>query len=992
MKRRIAWTALVVTLGAIVAAAWLLPERLDWNRYRSTIAALAAETLGRQVRIEGPIALSVFPQPMLTAGTVTVGDGRGTPEVTAGQLQLKVALGPLLAGRIDAQELVLRGVDVALPWPVAPDALVFRTPSWLSALSARIEDGRLSIGGLVFTGVDATLTTDDDTGTYRVAGTARQSGRDWRFTLRLTRPGGDGSAGLDVTLDGLGPVQGVGASVSGQIVADGSMVGRIAARGPDLSQLLPAPPVAFRAEGRLDVAAGLAVADELNVELGGSPARGAVALRVLPAPRLDVALTASRLDLDAWLAALTHVQAENGLPGLPTGIDLSAEAGQLAGGTLRGLRGAFDLADGVVVLRELRATLPGDAALRVSGRLRLGDGGSVPPQPPRFEGEAAVTAAAPRPTIAWVQEAWLRPAGLALPDALPEVLQRSLDLAGHLVVQPGQVMLTGLQGTLDGGGVAGSIGWRRRGAVEPAAKTMALRWAVEADLRLDQVDFGAGLPRLDWGRGSRPGTLNDVDFDLKLAVKQALLGGTAFGPVGLEAASEAGRLTLRRLDAAVAGGQISASGGVAEGRLVDGRVDVQAPQAGPLLEALPASLGWFERRFPGLGRLPLRLRLQGAGVADRLGLSLLLDLGDLRIEGQPMLDLLGGKASGTLTLRHPGAPRLLEALGVPGAAAWLGDGSLSLVAQLAVMDGRVAAESFDITAGALRGSGALSWQRDGAGDAIAGRLVAETLPLPLPYLRSPEPLPLAALAGVTGSVRLEAAHVLVGLSPAVEQLATTVVLSEAGLRLDGLTAKLGGGGVQGSAAIDLRARPPVLSLSVRLAGARMGPMLFDTPIDLGDGTLDGEVALQAAGYSPAALLATLAGSLRLAARDGVFTGVAMGSLGLAGAGGDAAVERALAGGATPFASLDILARVAGGTLTLSSGVLAGPSGQIDLAGSIDLPGAAADLRLGLHPKPPEGDAVPGPEIGLRLNGAFDALHRTPELADLTRWRAARATQ
>ncbi len=60
-------------------------------------------------------------------------------------------------------------------------------------------------------------------------------------------------------------------------------------RGPNLSQLLPAPAVPWRAEGRLTAGGGLAVADDLDLDIGGVPARGAVALRLLPVVRLDAA-------------------------------------------------------------------------------------------------------------------------------------------------------------------------------------------------------------------------------------------------------------------------------------------------------------------------------------------------------------------------------------------------------------------------------------------------------------------------------------------------------------------------------------------------------------------------------------------------------------------------------------------------------------------------------------------------------------------------------
>src|ERR1700722_18568126 len=261
----------VVVAAALIPCAWVLPSLVGWNRFRGEIADLASGSLGGSVRIDGRVAFPLLPQPMLTAASVTVAGGDHGVSVTAAQLRLRVGLWPLLSGRIDARELVLHGVDMRVPWPLEPSALVVHAPPWLTSLSARIEDGRLAIGNLAFTGIEATLITDDYTGSYQVAGVAQLSGQPWRFTARLTQPGGDGSAGLDVTLDGQDKLQGTGVALTGQIAGDGSFAGHIIGRGPNLSQLLPAPPLPFKAEGRLTVAGGLAAADDLAVDLGGSP-------------------------------------------------------------------------------------------------------------------------------------------------------------------------------------------------------------------------------------------------------------------------------------------------------------------------------------------------------------------------------------------------------------------------------------------------------------------------------------------------------------------------------------------------------------------------------------------------------------------------------------------------------------------------------------------------------------------------------------------------
>ncbi len=156
--------------------------------------------------------------------------------------------------------------------------------------------------------------------------------------------------------------------------------------------------------------------------------------------------------------------------------------------------------------------------------------------------------------------------------------------------------------------------------------------------------------------------------------------------------------------------------------------------------------------------------------------------------------------------------------------------------------------------------------------------------------------------------------------------------------------------------------------------------LFDLPLDLSAGGLDATLVLASAGYSPAALLATLTGAVRLSVQNGVLAGIdldrATGDL------PDDGISSALSGGSMAFDRLDVIARVDHGSIQMKEAQLRAVSGTIGITGSIDLPESAADLRLALRP------AVPNPpEIGLRLNGPFDALRRIPELAAVTRWRA-----
>jgi hypothetical protein len=973
---RAALLGVALLVPVLAAVLWVVPSLLDWNRYRDSIAALASSGIGRPVRIGGAISLHLLPQPVLTAAKIAVDDTGDGVVLTAGELRLQVALGPLLAGKIDARDLTLRGADLRLPWPPAPGALTQRPPIWLTGLQARVEDSRIEVGGLAVTAIDASLATDPDTGTLSAVGVGQVGARPWHFTARLARPGRDDAAGLEISLDGQGTLRDTGGTFSGQIAGDGALSGRVAGRGRDLSQLLPGPSVPWRADGRLSASAGLVIADELALEIGGSPARGTVALRVLPKARLDLALAASRLDLDAWLPVLMRATET----AMPTGIDLSAEAATLAGGTLRRLSGAFDLdVDGATV-RDATAFLPGDARLTLSGRLpsRSRPDGAAP-QPAYFEGSGHLGAPDLRATLRWLEP--LMPTALG---RLPSGVLRTVEATAKISVGAGQVSLADVQGMLDGDRLTGSLGLK-----------LGSRLSLGAVLSFDRLMLDTWLP--DPSTLATPAGMNDaltraaaVDADMRLQIQDASWRRMSMGQIALDAQSDATRLTLRRFEGAPLGMRMTASGTVGEGgRVTDGRVELTAPD-------LAVLRGLASPRIPALLAL-LRgsgdALLQLAGPPDALAARLSVEASDLRLDAQPTVNLIARRWAGPVTLRHPGAPRLLEQAGVSGTAAWLGDGSLSMLAQVTAAEGSLALDRFDLVAGTLRASGQLNFdtshKQPSAVLAVSGQIAAETLPLPLPYLRSPDPIAVNGLLGWQAIVRLDAGQVLLGQTPVLHELSADLALQDGTLSVAHANGRLNGGTVSGTAAMAANSEPPRVSLQADVAGAVLAGPALDTALDLTAGVVDAKLDLTAAGYSPAALLATLSGSAAVSVRDGTISGMDIPAAAADLADADrsrvaAQVSRALTSGVTPFSLLDLPLQARRGVLS-GDGVLASPAGEARLSGSVDLLGAAADLRIAVRPG--AAGAPPGPELGLRVIGPETALVRTPELAGLSLWLA-----
>jgi uncharacterized protein involved in outer membrane biogenesis len=215
-----------------------------------------------------------------------------------------------------------------------------------------------------------------------------------------------------------------------------------------------------------------------------------------------------------------------------------------------------------------------------------------------------------------------------------------------------------------------------------------------------------------------------------------------------------------------------------------------------------------------------------------------------------------------------------------------------------------------------------------------------------------------------------------------------MTLADGALHVTGLTAAVAGGRLAGGMDLDVSGTPR-LAVQGTLKGASLSGPLLDGTMDVTGGRLDVNATLNASGFSPGALLATLAGTVQATVSDGTLSGVDLAAVnaGLALPDSSAvqgAVMKALQGGSTDFGQLTADIAVQRGALNLRQGSLIAASGHAALSGTLDLPIDAADLLLAFTP------AQPGaPAIGLRLIGPLATPRRTPELAALAGWLAAR---
>ncbi len=358
--------ALIAAIAILVAAA---PDRL-----KPLVVALVARDGRQTIALDGPIALSLLPRPVLRAENVTVSSRLG--RIEAGRLVAHIAFRPLLSRRIVVERLDL---DHAVWRPVAGDGV---------AGSGAAGDGLAALGAAIpAPGEEAQAEKPAAEGAARAAPSSRPP-RHWRIgvlALRLTDaaiatpeaaplsiirldlpapPGPNASAfDLDARYAGL-PF-----SISGMIAR------------------LPGDAVALTGVR--------VVAPEGDLALDGT-------LHLARRPSFAGKLTLHRLDLDALRHALPRRapppppasapaggEASSPPPGWPrralpfdllraVDLDLALAVGTLveSGAVYRDIALHVGLDDGRLVADPIHLVVPGGA---VSGALRL-DAAATPPQ------------------------------------------------------------------------------------------------------------------------------------------------------------------------------------------------------------------------------------------------------------------------------------------------------------------------------------------------------------------------------------------------------------------------------------------------------------------------------------------------------------------------------------------------------------------------------------------------------------------------------------
>ena len=309
----------IVLVGALILFGLLaayLSFVFDPNDYRERIAQEAEKATGRKLAIDGDLSLSVFPWVGVEIGEASLGNAPGfgdAPFASVGQVEVRARLMPLLRSEIEVARVVLRDLKLDLVvdekgrtnW----DDLAGGGKAPASeAPSAPAAKGARAVAGLVVSGVQVD--------SARVSYTDRQAKT--RYVIdKLDLKTGEVRPGSRFPLD-------LGFDVA---VSEPELAGRVDVAGKVLFEL--AGPVAdiedfslrFKGKGEalpggsadvalsgklaLDLAAGTAAVNGLELSAYGVKARGSFAARNLSdTPAITGALEVPTLDPAAIMAAL----------------------------------------------------------------------------------------------------------------------------------------------------------------------------------------------------------------------------------------------------------------------------------------------------------------------------------------------------------------------------------------------------------------------------------------------------------------------------------------------------------------------------------------------------------------------------------------------------------------------------------------------------------------------------------------------------------------
>ena len=339
VRRRIGW--LVAALfGSLVVALAATPYLVDVESYKPSLIEAVKDATGRELVIDGPMKLSVFPVPRVSAQQVHFANAVGA--TGAQMIDVRwIGASPswlaLLMGRVEVGSVTLYQPSIVLEtdangvpnWQFQPGAGAAQ-PAGAPAAGFHLAVGELRIvqGTISYTNpqsgqtfkaeeVAATASVGSLAGPFSISGSATVNGVPLSLDFSLDEAEADGHATdfslkvLSGTLDFNGTVSEVSANadVKGHLaVSTGALTDFIAAVVRATGQAQPnfdASVVGnFTFDGGLEYTQTRLAVTDFKMSMGGETATGTLALEEGKAPSLTGHVSLAKIDAEKWLALL----------------------------------------------------------------------------------------------------------------------------------------------------------------------------------------------------------------------------------------------------------------------------------------------------------------------------------------------------------------------------------------------------------------------------------------------------------------------------------------------------------------------------------------------------------------------------------------------------------------------------------------------------------------------------------------------------------------
>jgi uncharacterized protein involved in outer membrane biogenesis len=770
---------IVIALGGALVA----PSFVDWNQYKPEIIAQASKATGREIAIDGPIALAVLPVPTLSVGGVRIAnlDGAGTADmVRLTSLEVRVALVPLLSGAVEVESVVLVEPEVVLEkladgrvnWSFGAVASESSGRSEgaaaaAGALSVTLDQVSIESGTLIYRDAGARLmerigdinleiSARSLTGPYTIQGSL--AGRGVPLTVDVAV--GEMAAGKPLVVKADLGADGVRLAFSGSIRtgdSDPSVTGKIQFGADDLGALakiigtatgqavtMPLSvdrPVSL--DGRIELTGQNLGVSEVKLRLGDMVASGEGAIGLGAAPTFDLAMAVNRLDLDALLADMPDSLDDTAEATPPAGsgakddaeptvvdgfrlpvnltgtVELTAEAVLYNGQVMRQAVVSANMIAGILNLQRVSALLPGGSDLTVFGSVDWEKG------TPRLIGQIEAVSDNLRAMLEWLE------IDVA---AVPADRLRKFGFSANINGSPDFGSITDVDLQLDASRLVGGIAYVLRAGRPGFGVTLRLdRFNADAYLPATTADAnndGAAGDADSAGAGDPPPTqsaaalafLNTFDADFEIRIDNLTYRDIPISGLLLDGLLQYGTLNLHQASVGEVAGASASLSGTLTG--LDG-----LPAIDGAISLRTENLSALAHAIPAIDLLP-------SALTGALGIEtkILGDLDSMTIDGtfaalDSELKLKGTVANPTANptfdmearLSNPNLAQLLASLGVveSGPAANALAGPILLTAKAAGGIG-----GFDVDAAATLAGNALdvSGRIDGLPDAAVFNL------------------------------------------------------------------------------------------------------------------------------------------------------------------------------------------------------------------------------------------------------------------------------